>query len=267
MDSNYLRSSGLERALQQQYPGEITSVNRLPVELSEFDAVFYAAVYSPNSLESSALIDYLRQGGRFCYESGCFHTADAELNALLGVSFCARTLSMYNQDSIYGKAGSFAEGLYARLGADPVQPNMSSALHVYGESEQILFGGASAFRFEREGYKVVMHWPENTEVYDAFLGRVACNYFGLCEALPLTAVKSRTANSNLRFDFLSQQLLVAEPEAANTSIRFTNILGQGVGQRTIDPTGRCSVAGMPPGMYYASPADGSRRGIMVLVVK
>jgi hypothetical protein len=253
----------------------ITRLGTIPDSLDRYDAIF--TELREDVGEDSAmqlrrfdlLTRYLQHGGRVYFDCrnvfgmnvSIYPTLDSILGVIQPIIFQTDLGDIYEID---GVTGAFTEGLHIsrkakQLGSGPSGPifisrNAKSVLTVHG----VLGGGTSvAWNRDTLGARIILDLPTVRESYDQFMGRVICNYFGLCEPLAVQApVSSET--SSITYGS-SGHVLITRISALSEAqhICVYSILGNKVFAQSLRPdqTEVGLPASLPNGAYVAVVLD------------
>jgi hypothetical protein len=213
--------------LSLYYKGEIVVRTELIDSLESFDAVFIGRTSSAK--QDSFLIEYLRNGGNL-YMEGWGVGETPEFDSLIGVSELFFHHTYIRINTVRGVPGSFTEGIKQSVyHKDPLEYDAGGGLGVVGECDPVLdgigtLGNTVAWQYDTLNYKVVLHWHLVSEHYREFLGRVICNYFGLCEPLNVKEPDDHITDVPISYDLINNRLLIHNADKFST-IELYNTLG------------------------------------------
>jgi hypothetical protein len=242
----------LEDALKQYYPGEIvTQYGPLPDTLNSFDAVYLMGLYGHGSDERTftLLKGFLDQGGLLYFESNkFFYWEDSVFSYMIGTTSQVNFLSASDIDTVYGSDGYFTAGLRYPIYNRKLFNDSPDILVLEGPREQVLYG-AEAFQYQTDKYKVVFHRHLLDVYYKEFIGRVACNYFGLCEPLLVGKSNKSGIEFTVAYDPFSDKLIIEHADGLST-LAIYNTLGvklfeKNIFERTIEMPDE-----LPAGNYF-----------------
>lgn len=242
--------ANLKSALEKHYQGEVViHFGLLPDSLAQYDAIFTDLRFSDDDdsatikNEIEKLSHFLLSKGRLYIELSLYtlHQSkfDSGFYALAGVNDIAgASMSITGISQVNGVGGSFTHGLHYTRSTNPTEENALSILMLNGDLLTVLtadglsYDPILAWQHEKENRKVVWHWPIVQEHYEEFLGRVICNYFGLCEPLGVEEREQSEGAFSVAYDPTSNRLILQNVDEFST-LEMYNLLGVKLFERKI----------------------------------
>ena len=269
----------IQNALAHHYGGVVdTKFGVLPDTLTAYEAIFTDlsflkngdSIFIATALEN--LTNYTAGGGRLYIEVSLYtifyRNFDTDNPAYeeyplfrdyVGVTqITTAAAEIHGIDTIRGVPGYFSDGLRYTRETNPLESN-ASALFLDGDITGVLraegyyWSGHLGWQYEKQNAKVVWHWPIVPEHYDEFIGRVVCNYFGLCE--PLDVAPAEISTSRISFDPISNSINVGNV-SPNASVELYSVLGVRL-LHTQAGNGVVRVPDLPRGSYFVVVRDGN----------
>ena len=242
------RQTQLDSAVSRYYNGGIVEVewsSVIPSDLGSYDAVLisFPGLYDkyspiPDSIQTG-LISFVSGGGKLYLEDEdpWYSAIDTTLWHYAGVTQFVLEATETYFDSIKGVDSLFTHGLYYAYNR-PFQPSSPDDLTFYPSNIPVLIGNAGygpepvAWISADTSKKIVSQWllTNSSNYYDAFIGRMLCDYFGLCAHLmqvnatmsdPNITLRTRESNGDLFLDYSS-------PSGTSGNITIIDILGRSV---------------------------------------
>jgi hypothetical protein len=232
----------LSDAIHKRYSGEILKrFGSFPDSLDSFDAIFLIGLYRDDSTILKKLIllrSYLNHGGHLYFESTqFFFPMDTIFSNMIGVTSQTNYDIASDIGSVQGKDGFFTQGMNFIINR-PLKEDHLSDLLLTGPCELVLTG-TEAFQFQTNSYKVVFYRHFLDETYKDFIGRVTCDYFGLCASSVREKPAQRNATTTLVYpnpasDFINIQYNSSYLSPLNVDI--VSSTGSVVGKRHMNQT-------------------------------
>jgi len=272
----------LQNALSLHYHGLVeVRFGAFPDSLEQYDAIFTDMRFyetDPRSFtygELEKLSNYLDKVGKlyieinnnslgiwYMYDYPAFYERIGYLGNVPG------DIAPQGISEINGVQGFFTEGLHITRTADSA--DVRSQVGVIGDVSTVLVANTTppvnlAMQHDKENRKVVYHWPLVLEHYNEFLGRVICNYFGLCEPLAVSRSNQSETELSVAYDPVSNKLIV-ENAGRFSTLALYNTLGVKVFESNIFERMVELPNELPAGNYFVVAAGAGRistKGIIV----
>jgi hypothetical protein len=253
--------SRIQDALAKSYTAEVeTKIGIFPDTLATYDAIFTDLYFydGGDSLfiasELEKLTRYLSGDGKlyiqvtlhsafyrkFAWDDPPPYSEYPPFREFVGLTqFGVAFSEIHGLENIEGIPGYFTDGLLYIRKTNPAEFNAPEILSLEGVTEILKAEDYPiGWQYEKEGAKVVWHWPIVEDHYDEFIGRVICNYFGLCEPLAVGKSNRSEKEFSVAYDPLSNNLIVENADGFSTLVIY-NTLGikvfeSDISERTIE---------------------------------
>ena len=190
---NLAAAKTTDSALAKFYAGSIDVSDTITEAINNYEAVFLK-LNNPITQESESILESFLHSNKKLYieyEPGLFIGNPPDSNGFwryIGVTGFAMDELFSSIQFVLGIKGTFTEGLMIQNPKwNPVDQPFGGIWGLSGNIKLVLSSTPDhfglAYTYETDSFKVVLHWPAIPDYYDVFLGRVICNYFGLCAPL------------------------------------------------------------------------------------
>ncbi|MFI5263129.1 MAG: T9SS type A sorting domain-containing protein [Candidatus Kapaibacterium sp.] len=227
-----------DSSLQKYYTDSIDLSDTITNGINNYEAVFLLlSSQRPLSKEDeNHLKGYLNSKKNLYieYNPGSFHDFHLDTNGFWGFVGLRGAVADNLFSSIafvLGIKGTFTEGLsIANPQFDPHFAPYGGIWKLYGSIKQVLtttpdvFG--LAYTHETDSFKVVFHWPIIPDYYDAFLGRVICNYFGLCAPFSVAENNENTKSAYSVFPNPASDRFFVHKNTQNTGLQSVDLYSE-----------------------------------------
>jgi hypothetical protein len=241
----------LQAALTQHYKGEVTThFGLLPDALNTYDAIFIDLRFYGGddsvlvAKELAKLSTFLLEKGKLYIEISSSSSLrqnevpDTFFLRLTGLSevYSASAVIM-GVDRVQGVQSRFTAPIDYYIKTNPLVENAPEILFLEGELDTVLIAGSNyapviGWQHEGENRKVVWHWPIVSDHYEEFIGRVVCDYFGLCEPLKDVAVSEVNEAFSVEYDIAGRKISISGLQEY-TQLALYTTLGVKLFERTI----------------------------------
>jgi hypothetical protein len=265
--NNSKMSDSLVATIQRCYAGKIEVTDTLPPVLDDYNAVFLSIPYHPiTKSEDSILRKYLKNNKKLYieYDFQSFDTWGYDTTTFwyyLGKCDPAvASIGIWIKD-VKGVKGTFAEGInIPNSHYDQVNPTVASDLILGGATLQKTLESNMSSIYETDSFKVVLHWPAILDHYPEFVGRVICNYFGLCtlSAPDKTNASSFICSPNPTRESVTVNYSLSESTPIEMKVYYSlgSIVGEYQSQQPIEGKGsfmiKFSNSKLSSGIYLAT---------------
>ena len=270
----------LQSALTQHYKGEVTThFGLLPDALNIYDAIFIDLQFYGGD-DSVIVAKELAKLSGFLLEKGKVYieiSSSSLWHDLIDTSFLRLTglLDMYSAaavikgiDHVQGVPSRFTAAIDYHIKTNPTVENAPEILFLEGELDTVLTAGGNfvpvlGWQHEKENRKVIWHWPIVSDHYEEFIGRVVCDYFGLCD--PLVVTRSQTITCRISFDPMSNSINI-ENASPSASVELYSVLGVKLLNTQVG-SGVVKVPDLPRGSYFVVVRDGAGGAITAPILR
>jgi hypothetical protein len=202
-------AKSLDSTLQKFYYGKIDVSDTITEVVNNYEAIFVLLLqaYDPRTstggltLEGGILLrKFLHSNNKLYLQFelpalGLDFIDSNGLSKFLNISG-GGAYDVFETDTIIGKNGTFTEGIYFPnikvTEISSIRSNATPILFAKSMNEQV----AMSDMYETDSFKVILNYFPLKASYEAFLGRVLCNYFVLC-----TPLNVKPSEENQHSDF------------------------------------------------------------------
>jgi len=194
---NLTAAKSTDSVLAKFYTDSIDVSDTITEAINNYEAVFTILSWGhPLTLQDASYLKlYLRSNKKLYveYYPGLLGENELHLDSngfwhFVGIDDVGIDAVNFGIQSVSGIAGTFTEGMDVKNRSyEPTDDNFGTWI-LAGKVKPVLRPAPDpsidiAVTYETDSFKVVLHLPTIPDYYTEFLGRVMCNYFGLCAPL------------------------------------------------------------------------------------